>query len=137
MAKIYYLFQGLVVQESEKYVSEPQDPTLFKYDDNTKMWRRKTKDELNDKEGFKAITYEENDLDGNNVDLKEDGELNETSEVQNVANIISSGSLSAEDIDEIRKKREKFKKGVKHQRHKDRSEEKDKEDGEVYSDDDR
>lgn len=102
------------------------------------MWRRKTKDELNDTGELKAITYEENHLDVNKIDLKEEGELKETSEVRNVANIISSESLSAENIDEIRKKREKFKKEVKHERHKDRTEEKDdKEDGEVNSDDDR
>merc|ERR1712141_949815 len=55
--------QGLIVQDSEKYVAEPQDPSLFKYDENTKMWRRKTESETNGNNRQKAIEYIEHKSD--------------------------------------------------------------------------
>merc|ERR1712141_941751 len=89
--------QGLIVQESEKYVAEPQDPNLFKYDENTKMWRRKTEKEINDGIEVKALTYEQNETNDNEEEGKE---VECTSGLENNATSISE-KLSSEEIDEI------------------------------------
>merc|ERR1711997_988886 len=98
--------QGLIVQESEKYVAEPQDPNLFKYDENTKMWRRKMEKEINDGIEVKALTYEQNETNDNKEEVGAEVEC--TSGLENNATSISD-KLSSEEIDEIRKKREKYK----------------------------
>ena len=125
------------MQESEKYVAEPEDPSRFKYDENTKMWRRKTEKEINDGSEVKALTYEQNE--SNDSKEKVGAEVECTSGLENTA-ASSSEKLSSEEIDEIRKKREKYK-GTKESVIKrdtsDRDKEKyDKEDGEVNSDED-
>ena len=56
-------------------MAEPQDPAQFKYDNNTKMWRRKTENELYGGDDFKVIAPMEHDSDLVKKDTKVEEEI--------------------------------------------------------------
>merc|ERR1712115_46212 len=89
--------QGLVVPESEKYVAEPQDPSLFKYDEHTKMWRRKTESETSGNNRQKAIEYIDNKSDEKMLKSQVEKNIENTNESQNELDRMSPGKLSSED----------------------------------------
>merc|ERR1712029_747896 len=111
---------NLDVEESEKYVAEPADPSQFEWNPKTRMYQRKIVDsdsgddekemkkEAGEEEG--EVTDEKQDFDS---DLKKrmDEQVDEgrRSKFKPISDSSERKALTQDEIEEIRKKREKFK----------------------------